>query len=538
MQFSDAVGQDVTIRALTNAILRDRIYPAYLLTGSRGIGKTSIARLFLKALRCENRTIENGQITTCNTCSDCTEIMTGSSVDVLEIDGASNNGVDHIREIRESVRYYPTRGARKIYLIDEVHMLTTAAFNALLKTLEEPPSHVVFLFATTEPHKIPATILSRVQRYDLRRASIPVIEGRLRQIVAGEGITADTASIRLIAQAAQGGLRDAVSLLDQAYSFSPDGITAESVQQTLGSVGQGSASELIESILNRDGSAALQKTGEWFSKGYDFRQASEVLLDLMHKTLVASLPNPSPLVGQSLGLSADEWQRFVELAKLRPLEELEMIFQVFHHGLDALSRSPNPFAYFSVLVLKATTAEILAFSNAAPSATVGTIQQPAQSTTPTVAVTPVQPQGSIQSRPAVVATTPERGWAEFFAWVKQRRPLLATLLEHAVSAQITETAIELVFGLDDQYKAEQVQTRLFQEQMTQLSREFFGRILILQPVLKKDAGEKFVDRKVKAQAQAEEQKRDAVLQSPLVQEARTLFGAEVSRFEWTTQGEA
>ena len=170
-QFADIVGQGHVVRTLMNAIKSNRIHQAYLFTGSRGIGKTSIARIFAKAIRCEQAKTEDSWILSCGTCSCCKEIASGNSVDVIEIDGASNNGVEAVREIRENAKYMPSTGARKIYIIDEVHMLTTAAFNALLKTLEEPPAHVIFMFATTEPHKIPATILSRCQRFDFRRVT-------------------------------------------------------------------------------------------------------------------------------------------------------------------------------------------------------------------------------------------------------------------------------------------------------------------------------------------------------------------------------
>ena len=201
-QFSDIVGQHHIVRTLMNAIRAKRVSQAYLFTGSRGIGKTSIARIFAKAIRCETPPVSAAGcperegiewLTSCDRCASCREIATGTSVDVIEIDGASNNGVEAVREIRENAKYMPANGARKIYIIDEVHMLTTAAFNALLKTLEEPPAHVIFIFATTEPHKIPATILSRCQRFDYKRVTLAQIQTRLLEVTQAEGIQAEPA---------------------------------------------------------------------------------------------------------------------------------------------------------------------------------------------------------------------------------------------------------------------------------------------------------------------------------------------------------
>src|SRR5271163_4831020 len=194
-QFSDIVGQGHVVRTLVNAIRSERIHQAYLFTGSRGIGKTSIARIFAKAIRCEQTQTTKDWLTSCDKCSSCREITLGSGVDVIEIDGASNNGVEAVREIRENAKYLPSNGTRKIYIIDEVHMLTTAAFNALLKTLEEPPAHVIFIFATTEPHKIPATILSRCQRFHFRRVTNAQIQPHLAHICGLEKVDAEPGAL-------------------------------------------------------------------------------------------------------------------------------------------------------------------------------------------------------------------------------------------------------------------------------------------------------------------------------------------------------
>ena len=223
--FEEVLGQDPVIRTLRNAIKNERLAHAYLFVGPRGVGKTSTARIFAKALNCVDGPTE----TPCGTCDPCREIAAGNNLDVLEIDGASNNGVEQVRELRENVRFLPTRGKFRIYLIDEVHMLSTAAFNALLKTLEEPPAHVKFLFATTEARKLPATIISRCQRFDLQPIRDEVAAAHLLTIAQSEKITLDPAAAEVIARAAEGGMRDAESMLDQVVSFCGDHVKEEDV---------------------------------------------------------------------------------------------------------------------------------------------------------------------------------------------------------------------------------------------------------------------------------------------------------------------
>jgi DNA polymerase-3 subunit gamma/tau len=229
--FEDVVGQKPITQALQNAIATKRVAHAYLFAGSRGVGKTSVARILAKALNCQ----EGPTPHPCGHCSFCQEIKDGISVDVLEIDGASNRGINEIRELRENVKYLPSKNKYKIYIIDEVHMLTTEAFNALLKTLEEPPPHVIFVFATTEPHKIPLTILSRCQRYDFKRIPSSSILDQLKKIASEEGMEVSDPGLHLIARQAQGSMRDAQSLLDQVFSFSGPKISEEEVIEAWGS---------------------------------------------------------------------------------------------------------------------------------------------------------------------------------------------------------------------------------------------------------------------------------------------------------------
>jgi DNA polymerase-3 subunit gamma/tau len=252
--FADLVGQEPVARALANALQSNRVAHAYLFTGARGVGKTSTARILAKALNCE----KGPTATPCGVCDPCRGIATGEDVDVLEIDGASNRGIDEVREIRGNVQYRPSRSRYKIYIIDEVHMLTPPAFNALLKTLEEPPPHVKFIFATTEAQRIPVTILSRCQRFDFPGIPIPRIVERLREIVSGEGLQADDGALELVARRAGGSMRDSQSLLDQLLAFGGDRLTAAQVHQLLGTAGDDRVAELAAAVLAPDPKRALE----------------------------------------------------------------------------------------------------------------------------------------------------------------------------------------------------------------------------------------------------------------------------------------
>src|SRR5947209_921707 len=252
--FADLVGQEPVARALVNALKTNRVAHAYLFTGARGVGKTSTARILARALNCEHGPTP----TPCGSCSLCRSIATGEDVDVLEIDGASNRRIDEIRDIRSNVQYRPSRARFKIYIIDEVHMLTKEAFNALLKTLEEPPPHVKFIFATTEVEKIPITILSRCQRFDFAGISVKNIVAQLRRIVASEGLQADDDALELVARRAGGSMRDAESLLDQLLAFCGERLTADQIHNLLGTAHDDRVAALAGAVLEQNPPQVLQ----------------------------------------------------------------------------------------------------------------------------------------------------------------------------------------------------------------------------------------------------------------------------------------
>ena len=274
--FDSLIGQQAIKTALTNALSTGRIAHAYLFTGPRGTGKTSTARILAKALNCE----QGPTPTPCDHCDNCQRITAGTSMDVIEIDAASNRGIDEIKTLRDQLAFAPVNSRYKVYIIDEVHMLTTEAFNALLKSLEEPPEHVVFILATTDPHKVPATIHSRCQRFDFRRVTVEDIIEHLAMVAQASNIAIDQEALRLIAIQAEGGMRDALSLLDQCGVMSKN-ITTTTVREVLGIVGREALRDLAASIGRQDLSAALEKLNFLLEQGKDVRQVISELADSM-----------------------------------------------------------------------------------------------------------------------------------------------------------------------------------------------------------------------------------------------------------------
>ena len=286
--FDEVIGQKVIVQTLKHAVANNKIAHAYLFTGPRGTGKTSIAKILAKTVNCENLS----NLLPCNKCVSCTQINNKQSIDILEIDAASNNGVDEIREINNKVNLVPSTGKYKVYIIDEVHMLTTGAFNALLKTLEEPPSHIIFILATTEPHKIPSTILSRCQRFDFKKISTPEIEKRIKFIVEQEKINISEEAINEIAKMSDGGMRDSLSMLDQVIAYANDNITIDAVHEVNGSIPNSELQKIILNISQGNLEKILHKIDYYDEQGKDFLKLTEELIQyLTNLLLYQTVPN-------------------------------------------------------------------------------------------------------------------------------------------------------------------------------------------------------------------------------------------------------
>lgn len=288
LSFAEVVGQEVIVKTLKNSILNNRLNHAYLFTGPRGTGKTSVAKIFGKTINCENL---NG-IEPCNKCVNCTQINLKQSVDIIEIDAASNNGVEEIRELKSKVNLVPATGKYKVYIIDEVHMMTTSAFNALLKTLEEPPAHVIFILATTEPHKIPATILSRCQRFDYKKIGQNKIEERLKYICDEEKITVDEGVLKEISRLSDGGMRDAIGMLDQVFSYAEDNITIKEIHEINGTITQKEIKEFVDALFNCNIEVILNIIDNYNEKGKNFiKLTEEIVFYIKNVLLYKTIPN-------------------------------------------------------------------------------------------------------------------------------------------------------------------------------------------------------------------------------------------------------
>jgi DNA polymerase III subunit gamma/tau len=330
--FAELIGQEHVAQALSNAISTHRVGHAYLFTGARGVGKTSAARILAKALNCE----KGPAPVPCNQCDICQSIATGEDVDVLEIDGASNRGIDEIRQLRQNAGVRPSRARFKIYIIDEVHMLTREAFNALLKTLEEPPEHVKFIFCTTEPTKIPITILSRCQRFDFAGILTRSISERLRQIVAAEGVEADPEALEVLARRAAGSMRDSQSLLEQLLAFSPGRITVAEVHGMLGTAGEERLAALVGHLIERDAAGALADLDAALGTGVDAAQLIEQLFGYLRDCMAAAVGCPSEAF---LYTSPSGTPQVVEAGKRLGLDTLLAVMQILDQTLSRMRYS-------------------------------------------------------------------------------------------------------------------------------------------------------------------------------------------------------
>ena len=429
------MGQEHVITTLKNAITQNRIHHAYLFTGVRGTGKTSLARIFAMALNAQ----ENPQVDFDPNSPNAQAIQKGQFLDVIEIDGASNTSVEAVRELREQVKYLPAAGKYKIYIIDEVHMLSTSAFNALLKTLEEPPPHVIFLFATTEAHKIPLTILSRCQRFDLRRLSGQQIKERLQFICAQEKVKINEGALDLLSRSAAGSLRDAQSLLDMAIGLSGKRREGEALREMLGLVGSHWIEEITLDCLQGKIQQALAKVQEIYDRGYDLRQVALQWVDYLHDLTLLKAAGAKSLSSE---LSGDRLQVMEETVAGVDLADLQVAFQQVYKSSDQIFRSEMPKVLMDLLIVKLVHG---APFQSLGSALGGEISAPVKTVTPVPSAKPSAP-ASPPPRKAAPAEPTEVGFDRTdIDHALKKHPQIKAILDHALSLHVAGDQLIVCF---------------------------------------------------------------------------------------------
>ncbi len=499
--FDDLVGQEHITRTLGNAIETGRVAHAFLFTGARGVGKTSSARIFAKALNCELGPTPRP----CNVCPACMEITAGNSVDVFEIDGASNTGVDDIRELRENVKYLPSRSRYKIFIIDEVHMLSTSAFNALLKTLEEPPAHIKFIFATTEPHKVPITILSRCQRFDFKRIPLVTIVGRLRHIVDQEGISVSDEALTVVARKGDGSMRDSLSTLDQVLAFCGSEVRDADVVTLLGVVDQRLLAELTRAVLAGETRRALEIVGQADEFGYNFRQFCQELIGLFRNLLILKAVDGG---AELLDLAESELATLREICGQTDANRLQRSLAILMKAETDCAHSTLPRLVVEMALIKMATLvplvparEILARIDRLEARLGGSLPPSRPAAPQAAAPRPAPPQAfqrqqspppgrpeqapsrspaergaaAPPSEPSRTPPAPAGGdWPGFVAFVKRSKPLLATKLEKGNPLQLEEGSLKIGFP-PGSLELSMLKEPDYQNQLQELAAGFFRR---------------------------------------------------------------
>ncbi|HXG49881.1 MAG TPA: DNA polymerase III subunit gamma/tau [candidate division Zixibacteria bacterium] len=490
--FEDIVGQEPIIRTLQNAIRMNRLAHAYLFAGVRGVGKTTAARVLAKALNCERGPTPSP----CNDCTPCREIAGGSAIDVLEIDGASNRGIDEVRQIIENARYQPARCRFKIYIIDEVHQVTKEAFNALLKTLEEPPPSVKFILATTEPHRLPETILSRCQRYNFRRISLREIVGRLREIAASERLEITDGALALLAREADGSMRDAQSLLEQVLAFAETGgreekrppVDERTLQEVLGLAERSALYEISEAVLRGDAKRCLEMVAKAVALGRDLNRLSKELVEHFRNLLVVRLAggaasaagDGAPDDGQLIDLPDHEIAALASQAQSLSADALLDYFEVIAAADEELSRSANArFALEAALVRMATLPQTLPVSELIERLEQLETRLAAASPggSPPGAEAPAKPlPGATSSSTSIPKATPalqnERLWQEFVAFVGREKKLLASHLAFGNALEIAPGTVTI--GVAERHHLSYLQDRENLSLLEKFASRFFA----------------------------------------------------------------
>ena len=528
-RFEDVVGQPHVVQTLTNAISAERIAHAYLFSGARGIGKTSVARILAKALNCA----QGPSPSPCNQCESCKEITKSASIDVFEIDGASNRGIDEIRELRENVRYLPAKSSYKIYIIDEVHMLTAPAFNALLKTLEEPPPHVIFIFATTEVHRVPITITSRCQLFDFRRIPAAEIMDHLRHIAQEEHIQISDVSLRVLAREAEGSMRDAQSLLEQMIAFSGKTISDEDLLEVLGVIDHQELFSTATAIIEGDAVRCLETIERLYLHGHDLRRFCQELAEHFRNLLVMKMSNePQKLVD----LTDAELTELKEQADKVSSSTLQQFFHFLLKGEEEIRRSSNPKLVLEMSLLRLTELpkvmdmdEVISqmlkleqkiATGGQPMAEPRRREEDAGQQEVSVGYTQTEETNTVD--PKVVADSPLAKWQAVLKRMRQEKPALAASLERVSVREPKPDLIELDFN-GHEFDYEMVKERESFGLLNRVSREIFGEKMKISLI----AGGEEIRRKQKGKTDRQRLQQRKALKHPLVTEALEIFGGEI-----------
>lgn len=497
-KFEDVYGQEQVTATLQNELENKKISHAYLFCGTRGTGKTSSAKLLAKAVNCSNPIGHNP----CDSCDSCVSINEGSSIDVLEIDAASNRGIDDIRNLREAIKFTPTLGKYKVYIIDEVHMLTNEAFNALLKTLEEPPAYVMFILATTEPHKLPATILSRCQRFDFKRISIINIISRLKVICEHEQLEVDDAAFRLIARNADGALRDALSILDQCAVYGGKHVTESTVLEVLGISGDQHLMDIGEAILKGDASKAIILIDELATGGKDIYQfIKDLTVHYRNLLMTKILDKPEDVIDMSM----EGIESLKESAESFPGESITRCIKLLSELENEAKWYSNPRVLLEVAVVKMCKAAgddsldgimarmaKLERTIAEGGVTIATTtakqdlgQKPTKQEAPKAATTD-KPQKKAQSSTSNAdASGILQKWSGFKQFLKERRKMkLATFVMTAKPIKFDDKVLVLSFEKEDKYSKEALEMPEIKKELEAEAAEYFGMDIKLKSIIK------------------------------------------------------
>jgi DNA polymerase-3 subunit gamma/tau len=525
-RFEDLVGQEAVARTLTNAITENRVAPAYLLTGPRGVGKTSTARLLARALNCEKGPTPHP----CGVCASCREILSrGDSLDVHEIDGASNRKIENARELIETIRYAPQRDRFRIAIIDEVHMLTTEAFNALLKTLEEPPPHARFLLASTELHRIPATIVSRCQRFQFRALSEAEIADQLHKVAAAEKIAATPEALRTLAAAAEGSLRDGLSLLDQAATLSAGVVDEARCAEILALVDRQLLEAVYSAAASGDRGAAVSALAKLADKGSDPRHVFKELITLLRRLLLSS-------AGGEVEATPAERERLSVLARAMPYENLLRSLSLAVEADTVARRVEDPGLVLQLFVLRLAelpklrrVEELLSGSGpgvpAAPAAATGPSAPPERPRI--LSLVPVEPE---PAPPPPASGGEDRALARFHDLLDSRRRVTAAQVSLAESVSVSGNDLVLHFGIDKATAKEALEEPTTKKLLADVAREAFGRalrvVLRTGPPIDGDLGK--AAREVPRDTIARERASSRAESDPVVRSALELFRGELT----------